>query len=65
LAILGYFERKTRFLLGVAIVATVVSAALVVGGAAPVVTFGATALALAMLARAIPGAPTAGASRRR
>jgi len=50
LAILGYFERKTRFLLGAAIVATVVSAALVVGGAAPVVTFGATALALAMLA---------------
>ena len=50
MAILGYFERKTRFLLGAAIVATVVSAALVVGGGAPVVTFGATAVALAMLA---------------
>jgi Ca2+:H+ antiporter len=50
LAILDYFERKTRFLLGAAIVATVVSAVLVVGGGAPVVTFGATAVALAMLA---------------
>jgi Ca2+:H+ antiporter len=50
LAILDYFERKTRFLLGAAIVATVVSAVLVVSGGAPVVTFGATAIALAMLA---------------
>jgi Ca2+:H+ antiporter len=50
LAILDYFERRTRFLLGAAIVATVVSAVLVVSGGAPVVTFGATAIALAMLA---------------
>jgi Ca2+:H+ antiporter len=50
LAILDYFERKTRFLLSAAIVATVASAVLVVGGGAPVVTFGATAIALAMLA---------------
>jgi Ca2+:H+ antiporter len=50
LAILDYFERKTRFLLSAAIVATVASAVLVVGGGAPVVTFGATAIALALLA---------------
>jgi Ca2+:H+ antiporter len=50
LAILDYFGRTTRFLLGAAIVATVASAALVVSGGAPVVTFGATAIALAMLA---------------
>jgi len=50
LAILDYFERKTRLLLSAAIVATVASAVLVVSGGAPVVTFGATAIALAMLA---------------
>ncbi len=50
LAILDYFGRKTRFLLGAAIVATVASAVLVVSGGTPVVTFGATAIALAMLA---------------
>jgi len=50
LAILDYFERKTRILLGAAIVATLVSVVLVVSGGAPVVTFGATAIALAMLA---------------
>jgi Ca2+:H+ antiporter len=50
LAILDYFGRTTRFLLGAAIVATVASAALVVSGGAPVVTFGTTAIALAMLA---------------
>lgn len=50
MAILDYFERKTRFLLIVAIVATAASAVLVVSGGAPVVTFGATAIALAMLA---------------
>jgi Ca2+:H+ antiporter len=50
LTILGYFERTTRFLLGAAIVATVVSAVLVAGGGTPVITFGATAVALAMLA---------------
>jgi Ca2+/H+ antiporter len=50
LAILDYFGRKTRFLLGAAIVATVASAFLVVSGGAPVATFGATAIALAMLA---------------
>ena len=50
MTILGYFERQTRFLLGAAIVATVVSAAFVAGGGAPVITFGATAVALAMLA---------------
>jgi Ca2+:H+ antiporter len=50
LAILGYFERKTRILLGAAIVATLASVVLVVSGGAPVVTFGATAIALAMLA---------------
>jgi Ca2+:H+ antiporter len=50
LAILDYFERKTRFLLSAAIVATVASAVLVVSGGAPVATFGATAIALAMLA---------------
>ena len=50
LAILDYFGRTTRFLLGAAIVATVASAALVVSGGAPVVTFGVTAIALAMLA---------------
>jgi Ca2+:H+ antiporter len=50
LAILDYFGRTTRFLLGAAIVATVTSAVLVVSGGAPVVTFGATAIALAMLA---------------
>ena len=50
LAILDYFGRTTRFLLGAAIVATVASAVLVVSGGAPVVTFGATAIALAMLA---------------
>jgi len=49
-AILEYFGRTTRFLLGAAIVATVASAVLVVSGGAPVVTFGATAIALAMLA---------------
>jgi Ca2+:H+ antiporter len=50
LAILDYFGRTTRFLLGAAIVATVASAVLVVSGGAPVVTFGVTAIALAMLA---------------
>jgi Ca2+:H+ antiporter len=50
LAILDYFERKTRILLSAAIVATVASAVLVVSDGAPVVTFGATAIALAMLA---------------
>lgn len=50
MAILEYFGRTTRFLLGAAIVATVASAVLVVSGGAPVVTFGATAIALAMLA---------------
>jgi Ca2+:H+ antiporter len=50
LAILDYFERKTRLLLGMAIIATAVSAILVASGGAPVVTFGATAVALAMLA---------------
>jgi Ca2+/H+ antiporter len=50
LAILDYFGRTTRFLLGAAIVATVASAVLVVSGGAPVVTFGTTAIALAMLA---------------
>jgi Ca2+:H+ antiporter len=50
LAILDYFGRTTRFLLGAAIVATVASAVLVVSGGTPVVTFGATAIALAMLA---------------
>ena len=50
MAILGYFERKTRILLGAAIVATLASVVLVVSGGAPVVTFGATAIALAMLA---------------
>ena len=50
LAILDYFGRTTRFLLGAAIVATVASAALVVSGGAPVVTFGTTAIALAILA---------------
>jgi Ca2+:H+ antiporter len=50
LAILDYFERKTRFLVGLAIVATVASAALVASRGAPVVTFGVTAIALAMLA---------------
>ena len=50
MAILDYFERKTRLLLGLASVATVASAVLVVGGAAPVATFGVTAVALAMLA---------------
>ena len=50
MAILDYFERKTRLLLGLASVATVASAVLVAGGAAPVATFGVTAVALAMLA---------------
>ena len=50
MAILAYFERQTRLLLGVAIVATIASAVLVASGGAPVVTFGATAVALAMLA---------------
>ena len=50
LAILDYFGRTTRFLLGAALVATVASAVLVVSGGAPVVTFGVTAIALAMLA---------------
>ncbi len=50
MAILDYFERKTRLLLGLAIVATVASAVLVATAAAPVVTFGVTAIALAMLA---------------
>ena len=50
MTILDYFERKTRLLLGLAIVATVVSAVLVATAAAPVVTFGVTAIALAMLA---------------
>ena len=50
MAILDYFERKTRLLLGLAIVATVASALLVAGGAPPVATFGVTAVALAMLA---------------
>jgi Ca2+:H+ antiporter len=50
LAILDYLERKTRLLLGLAIVATVASALLVASGGAPVATFGATAIALAMLA---------------
>jgi Ca2+:H+ antiporter len=50
LTILDYFGRTTRFLLGAAIVATVASAVLVVSGGAPVVTFGTTAIALAMLA---------------
>jgi Ca2+:H+ antiporter len=50
LAILEYFERKTRLLLGVAAVATVASAVLVMSGGAPVITFGVTAIALAMLA---------------
>ena len=50
MAILDYFERKTRLLLGLAIIATVASAVLVTTAAAPVVTFGVTAVALAMLA---------------
>ncbi len=50
LAILDYFGRTTRFLMGAAIVATAASAVLVVSGGAPVVTFGTTAIALAMLA---------------
>ncbi len=50
MTILDYFERKTRVLLGLAIVATVASAVLVVTAAAPVATFGVTAVALAMLA---------------
>ena len=50
MAILDFFERKTRVLLGLAIIATAVSAVLVVGGGAPVITFFATAIALAMLA---------------
>ena len=50
MAILDYFGRTTRFLLGAALVATVASAVLVVSGGAPVVTFGVTAIALAMLA---------------
>ena len=50
MTILDYFERKTRLLLGLAIVATVASAVLVATAAAPVATFGVTAVALAMLA---------------
>jgi len=50
LTILDYFERKTRLLLGLAIGATVASAVLVATAAAPVATFGVTAVALAMLA---------------
>jgi Ca2+:H+ antiporter len=50
LTILDYFERRTRLLLGLAIVATVASAVLVATAAAPVATFGVTAVALAMLA---------------
>jgi Ca2+:H+ antiporter len=50
LTILDHFDRKTRLLLGLAIVATVASAVLVVTAAAPVATFGVTAVALAMLA---------------
>jgi Ca2+:H+ antiporter len=50
LAILDYFERKTRLLAALAIVATVASAVLVASGGAPVITFGVTAIALAMLA---------------
>ena len=50
LAILDYFERKTRLLLGLAVVATAASALLVASGAPPVATFGVTAVALAMLA---------------
>ena len=50
LAILDYFERTTRLLLGLAIVATAASALLVASGAPPVATFGVTAVALAILA---------------
>ena len=50
MAILDYFERKTRLLLGLAIVATAASALLVASGAPPVATFGVTAVALAILA---------------
>src|SRR5450759_3403029 len=50
LGILAYFGRTTRFLMGAAIMATAASAILVVSGGAPVVTFGTTAIALAMLA---------------
>ncbi len=50
MAILDHFERKTRILLALAIVATVASAGLVVGNGAPVATFAVTAVALAMLA---------------
>ncbi len=50
MAILDYFERKTRLLLGLAIVATAASAVLVVSGAPSVATFGLTAVALALLA---------------
>jgi Ca2+:H+ antiporter len=49
LAILDHFERKTRLLLGLAIVATAASALLVASGAPPVATFGVTAIALASL----------------
>ena len=50
MAILDYFERKTRVLVGAATAATVASAILVVSSGAPVVTFVATAIALATLA---------------
>jgi Ca2+:H+ antiporter len=50
LAILDYLERRTRLLLAVAIAATIASAVLVVSAATPVITFGTTAIALAMLA---------------
>jgi Ca2+:H+ antiporter len=50
LAILDYFERKTRVLLGAAAVATAVSAILVFANGSPVLTFGVTAIALATLA---------------
>jgi Ca2+:H+ antiporter len=50
LAILDYLERKARVLLGAAVVATATSAFLVASNGPPVATFGATAIALAMLA---------------
>ena len=50
MAILDYFERKTRILLSLAVATTAVSAVLVMSGGAPVITFGATAIALATLA---------------